>query len=72
MQEKHEHTFMFGTDIARILKMHPKTFFRLVEADKSFPVYRIGKSSKSSKGQRRFLLKEVLEYMSPQSGRQCD
>lgn len=51
---------MYGIEIAEYLGMHCSTFFKFVEQDKNFPVYRIGI-------QRKFILKEVLEYMGPHS-----
>lgn len=60
MQENTELKFMNGSDVAKCLGMHAATFFKSVELDKNFPVYRIGIN-------RRFILKEVLEYMGPHS-----
>ncbi len=60
MSEKVEMNFMYGSDVARFLGMAPGTFFKFVREDKDFPVYKIGL-------QRKFILKEVLEYMGPHS-----
>jgi len=60
MKENVEMKFIYGSDVARILGMASGTFFKFVEEDKNFPVYRIGI-------QRKFILKEVLEYMGPHS-----
>jgi len=60
MKEKAKIEFMDGSNIAKCLGIHAATFFKFVESDKNFPVYRIGKK-------RKFILKEVLEYMGPHS-----